>query len=52
MTNLTRLENDFDSFLDDQIDFLSREDKEEFLENLKINISSRLDDLMEEEDDL
>lgn len=52
MADLTKLENEFDSFLDDQLDFLSREDKEEFLENLKMNISSRLDDLLEEDDDL
>jgi len=51
-TNLTNLENDFDSFLDDQLCFLSMEDKEEFLENLKYNISSRLDNLLEEDDEL
>lgn len=50
MVNLIKLENEFDLFLDDQIEYLSLEDKIEYLDNLKHNISYRIDDLEEEDE--
>ena len=50
MTNITNLENDFDLFLDDQLEFMSFDEKMDYLENLKLNISTRIDDLEEEDE--